>query len=278
VLSRPPLLTPDPHPFEAAYHLYSRRLNERLVLPFTQHFYYKRGTPAFEHWRTQRRERGGAATRDIGAYNAYDKEAWNDEVRVGSKVGGMHAVVQALLAEEGKEDSDQGGSPLAGFTRESTDDERSLERRLMRTVYLLVKRRRKEGSRDGDGWWGFPSGAVEGAEGVRDTAQRVLRECAGAHMNTWFVGRHPVGWYGWSRQRPVDAHGTVLSTDQAEGNEMVTVAEKTFFIKSRIMAGQANVHGNARHVVDFKWLCKEEVQKVVTPAYWAGVKNMLVEQ
>ena len=70
VLSRPPLITPDPHPFETSYYLYQRRLNERLVLPFTQYFYYKRGTPSFEHWRTKRRERAGAAARDVGPYNA----------------------------------------------------------------------------------------------------------------------------------------------------------------------------------------------------------------
>ena len=59
VLSRPPLMTAEEHPFETAFHLYQRRLNERLALPFTQYFHFKKGTPAFEHWRTKRRERGG---------------------------------------------------------------------------------------------------------------------------------------------------------------------------------------------------------------------------
>jgi large subunit ribosomal protein L46 len=54
--------------------------------------------------------------------------------------------------------------------------------------------------------------------------------------------------------------------------------EKTFFMKARIMAGQADITANELGVEDFKWLAKEEVQKEVSPPYWAHIKNMLVEQ
>jgi large subunit ribosomal protein L46 len=175
VLSRPPILTPDPHPFETAYYLYQRRLNERLVLPFSQYFYYQRDTPAYERWRAARRARNGVAGRDVGGYNAYDKEAWNDEVLVGDKAGEKETIVKQLIEEEGrgKEFAGEDGQvEMAGLTRmteaDRKGDVRSLERALSRTLYLLVKRKRMEG-KDG-GFWSFPSGELEGKEGLKEVS------------------------------------------------------------------------------------------------------------
>jgi large subunit ribosomal protein L46 len=173
VLSRPPLITADPHPFETAYYLYQRRLNERLVLPFTQYFYYRRNTPAFEHWRKHRRERGGTAARDIGLYNAYTKESWNDEVLVGDETGRPDQIVEKLIAEEGRqgEFTGRGDPKYAGLRRTTEADEkgdlRSLERRLQRTLYLLVK---TKGDGDEKRNWKFPSGPIVGFEGLKEVS------------------------------------------------------------------------------------------------------------
>ncbi len=173
VLSRPPILTPDPQPFETAYHLYQRRLNERLVLPFTQYFYYKRGTPAYEHWRAKRRERAGAAARDVGAYNAYSGEGWNDEVLVGNQDGNPEKIVKTLIDEEGRaaEFTSEGGDiALAGLRRiteaDERDDQKSLERSLSRTLYLLVKTKFTDGPKNDE--WSFPTTAVHGREGLKE--------------------------------------------------------------------------------------------------------------
>ena len=56
------------------------------------------------------------------------------------------------------------------------------------------------------------------------------------------------------------------------------LGEKTFFMKARIMAGQADVNGNTMEGEDFRWLAKDEVQKYVTPWYWSNIRNMLVDQ
>lgn len=177
VLSRPPLITPDQHPFESAFYLYQRRLNERLVLPFSQYFHYKRGTPAFEHWRAKRRERGGVAARDIGNYNAYTKESWNDEVLVGDDTADQKKFVQSLVAEEGRESEfigEDGDPAMAGLKRtteaDAKNDQRSLERRLSRTLYLLVKSRETSKAKDDQQQWMFPAGAVEGKEGLKEVS------------------------------------------------------------------------------------------------------------
>ncbi|KIX98503.1 uncharacterized protein Z520_05804 [Fonsecaea multimorphosa CBS 102226] len=362
VLSRPPLITPDPHPFETAFHLYQRRLNERLVLPFTQYFYYRRNTPAFEQWRKHRRERGGAATRDIGKYNAYSPEAWNDEVLVGDETGKPEKILEQLVSEEGRADefTGQGNPRFAGLRRlteaDEKNDQRSLERRLQRTLYLLVKLKNKGGQAkekdvggDSEKWlWRFPSGPVVGFEGLKEAAQRILFSSLGPNMNTFFVGNHPVGHYvarfSSPRPRPSSAplfiagstssansqsmeHPSSLATTQVEkasestplkqdlaATKALVDGEKTFFMKARIMAGQADVSYSTTHadangkeaksstdtpapgtskgeardkkgvvvdmgldeIEDFKWLSKDEVEEHVHPDYWIRVKNMLV--
>ena len=166
------MITPDPHPFEKAHQLYQRRLNERLVLPFTQYFYYKRDTPAFEHWRTNKTARGGVATRDIGKYNAWTKDSWNDEVLVGDETANPDKLVEQLVGEEGRGTEFAGDSGLtntAGLRRtteaDRLNDQRSLERSLQRTLYLLVRERTKEGKPSN---WIFPSGTIAEREGVAE--------------------------------------------------------------------------------------------------------------
>lgn len=85
-------------------------------------------------------------------------------------------------------------------------------------------------------------------------------------MNTWFVASHPIG------------HHVNQAQADAEKNSADLDSEKTFFLKARIFAGQADLAGNTHGVEEFKWLAKEEIEKHVTPEYWSSIKNMLIEQ
>jgi large subunit ribosomal protein L46 len=116
-------------------------------------------------------------------------------------------------------------------------------------------------------------------EGLQ-AAQRTLASACGVNMNTWFVGNHPIGHFVYQIR---DARTTLEAPSPAPSNpppsqEISLAGEKTFFMKGRIMAGQADVKANELGVEDFKWLAKEEIQKEVSPQYWANIKNMLVEQ
>lgn len=64
----------------------------------------------------------------------------------------------------------------------------------------------------------------------------------------------------------------------AKEKKLEQPVEKTFFMKARIMAGQANITDNKLEVADFRWLAKEEIEKVVTPNYWSAVQDMLAER
>jgi len=96
-------------------------------------------------------------------------------------------------------------------------------------------------------------------------AQRILDQAAGVNMNTWIVGRVPV------------AHLVTEPTLGADGS-VQSRGHKTFFLKGRIMAGQADLKGNPLGYTDFKWLTREELQKELAPEYFRGVRNMMAER
>ncbi|KAI9872402.1 MAG: 54S ribosomal protein L17 mitochondrial [Pleopsidium flavum] len=269
VLSRPPQITRDLTTFEKAYFFYQRRLNERLALPFTRYFYFKKGTPADLEWKRKIKQRQTAA-RDIGAYNAYSKEGWNDELLVGAGESEPEKQVQALLrdAEFSGVGSDETGEatkesverPMPRITEADTaGDVKSLNRLLQRTLYLLVK--------VGEGTWGFPTAGLVGKENLHQAAERILVQAGGVNMNTWVVGNVPIG------HRNHRLPKAILESE----NSPEQLEEKTFFMKARIMAGQANMTDNKLGLADFKWLAKDEIEKTVTPGYWSAVRNMLAE-
>ena len=87
-------------------------------------------------------------------------------------------------------------------------------------------------------------------------------------MNTWVVGNAPIGHYSFDFAKAIE---------NRESN-MRELGEKVFFMKARIMAGQANLGDNKFGDSEFRWLAKDEIQSLVTPKYWSSVKNMLVER
>ena len=171
VLSRPPQVTRDLEPFEKAYHFYQKRLNERLALPFTKYFYFKRGTPADEDWKKKIQERRTPA-RDIGKYNAYASDSWNDELLLGSKEAEPDHQVEMLVqdAESTANATSQDTSKKEEIPRphsrvteaDKKGDHKSLNRMLSRTLYLLVQSK--------EGYWKFPSTPVETDETLRQVS------------------------------------------------------------------------------------------------------------
>ncbi|KAH9866669.1 hypothetical protein J1614_008362 [Plenodomus biglobosus] len=273
VLSRPPQITRDLHPFEAAFFLYQRRLNERLALPFTRYFYFKKRTPADLEWKRKMRQRLTPA-RDIGRYKGYGDEAWNDEILVGAKESEFEWQVGRLI--EDAENSGAEGEPAATgaaakkVDREPVDkpmpriteadeknDTKSLNRALQRTLYLLVKNK--------EGQWQFPQDKLS-EEHLHGAANRILTQAGGPDMNTWLVGHVPIGQHQLEYPEPKPL------------GSLKEYGAKTFFMKARIMAGQVNLKENKLGLQDFKWLAKEELKKEVDGSYWKSIKNMLAER
>ncbi|KAI9831621.1 MAG: 39S ribosomal protein L46, mitochondrial [Phylliscum demangeonii] len=271
LLTRSPQITRELTAFEKAFFLYQRRLNERLALPFRRYFYFQKGTPNDLDWKQKIKERRAAA-RDIGVYNAYGDEGWNDELLMGAPESEVDHQVDALIRDAetsgaGLEESTDAKKekvprPMPRVTEaDRTGDERSLDRRLDRSLYLLVQ--------EEQGPWRLPTSELLRREGLHHAAERIVVQAGGINMNTWVVGNAPVGHFDYKFATP-------QRVTTKPGFEML--GEKTFFMKAKIMGGQVRLQGNQLGLLDFKWLCKEEVRALVKPGYWLNIRNMLAER
>ncbi|PVH74188.1 hypothetical protein DL98DRAFT_500111 [Cadophora sp. DSE1049] len=301
LLSRAPLLTAPQSPFEKAFYFYQKRLNERLAMPYARYFYFKKDTPADTDRKIKERERNWAAARELGGYRAFGKEAWNDELLSGetdaagdaAKTFGKMGIAEpkyiieslvkdarvravegkdgaAVEVKEGEGEVELGAGegkvekPLSRVTEsDRKGDVRRLDRQLTRTLYLLVKPEK--------GSWRFPQGVLEGRENLHQAAERILVQTAGVNMNTWIIGHVPIGHH-------VVPPTYTKTTPETPTSQLQYPGSKTFFMKGRIMAGQADLAANAFGLTDFKWLTKEEVKKHVSTRYWSYVQNMLADR
>ncbi|KAK6194311.1 NAD-dependent glutamate dehydrogenase [Pestalotiopsis sp. IQ-011] len=269
ILSRAPLLTRNLTPFENAFFFYQKRLNERLTTEFRHTLFFKENTVPDLDWNIKLKERGGIAAKELGRYFAQGRNAWNDELLVGSTLSDESRIREILVKDAESRFTDDGEEakpdeivpvekPMDRITEaDKTNDVRRLDRKLDQTLYLAVQ--------SGNGNWSFPSDDVPTDENLHQAAQRVLDQSAGVNMNTWMVGRVPVAHY----------------VKQPEFNEDTTVkarGEKTFFLKGRIMAGQANLEGNLLGYKDFNWLTKDELKEKFPSAYFRAVKNMMADR
>ncbi|KAI1132925.1 39S mitochondrial ribosomal protein L46-domain-containing protein [Nemania abortiva] len=269
ILTRAPLVTRALTPFENAFFFYQKRLNERLVLPFRHTFYFKKDTALDLDWRIKFKERGRIAAKELGRYYAQGRNAWNDELLVGSTLSNEERIRQILLkdaelrvTEDGEEAPPEEivpvEQPMDRITEaDKTNDIRRLDRALDRTLYLIVQRT--------DGKWQFPTEDVPTDENLHETAARALQLAAGVNMNTWMVGRVPV------------AH-LVKQPMFNEDTSLKQRGEKIFFHKGRIMAGQADLKDNKMGLKDFNWLTKEELKTKLDWDYFHAVRNMMVDR
>jgi large subunit ribosomal protein L46 len=275
-------------------------------MPFTRYFYFKKDTPALADWKAKASERDWQPARELGGYNPYREDAWNDELLVGDKLSETTSMVDALVKEsiprvvdekekeeesEGKGEGEKVGEkkeevvvvkPLPRITEaDRTNDQTRLDRKLNRTLYLCVKRAK--------GGWGLPAGAIEGRENLRDVrdlpylttlfpllirrstknslttpiqaAERILTQTGGVNMNTWIIGNAPAGHH--------------ILAPYYKDEKLERRGVKTFFMRARIMAGQANLKDNLFGLSEFKWLTKQEIEKHVAQKYFSAIRNML---
>jgi len=137
-------------------------------MPFTRYFYHKPDSPQDVDWKKKVIQRNGVASRDVGGYQAYGEEGWNDEVLVGDELAKPQTIVDALLKDVEVEAGEDGVSDILRLNIEKpqprhtaadkTNDTKRLDRKLARTLYLCV-----QGS---DEEWIFPQGPLVGKEGL----------------------------------------------------------------------------------------------------------------
>jgi len=192
VLNRAPFLTRTPTPFELAYYSYQQRIRRALSNPFPHEFYFKPGSLLETRFNMEERKR---EKRAFGP-GFLPAETVSEEERLANE-----AAVEQLAQQEGE------GEELAPrvHAADAGGDVKSLDRLGQRNLYLLVQTPEKQ--------WLFPQGKAAGQDlalhqvcfrssvlrilvhSYSQSAEKALFSQVGDKMDSWIVGRTPIGVY-----------------------------------------------------------------------------------
>lgn len=178
ILSRPPIITPEQTAFSKAYYHYQSELYKRMSWTFPYWFYYPKGTLAENEY-----------TRVQPKLNEKDPDVLFNRDR-NSK---QDVVFPPRSVQRETEESARIYAKIVPNPRTTIADEenniRSLERKLDRTLYLIVKR-------DGESLeWSFPATTIESGENLESSSTRMLAQYGGEDMNIFLVSGTPALYY-----------------------------------------------------------------------------------
>jgi large subunit ribosomal protein L46 len=118
------------------------------------------------------------------------------------------------------------------------DDRRSLDRKLPRSLFLVVKRNRK------DNPWQFPQGKLLDAEGnLRAAAERVIDRAVGK-TRRWFISNAPIGHYCYAYPKEIQ-------------EQRKQYGAQVFFYRCQLIEG--NVKLETKLYKDYAWISRDEV-------------------
>ncbi|SSD61234.1 related to 54S ribosomal protein L17, mitochondrial [Saccharomycodes ludwigii] len=246
ILSRTPIITQQPSKLESTYCAYQRELERRLMWTFPQYYYFKRGTLAERKFLALQR---GPVSKLPGVF--YSKGV--PDVRGNRERNAAQEIVLPLeqQSEDDPNESDSASSshninrrilPNSRITKaDECGDLKSLERRLDKNLYLIVKSNKT-------GEWSFPSFLQNSkCKILHEIAESGLRELGGDKINTWTISTKPC-------------------------KALVNGEKVTFFIKSHILAGKFEPKTEA---LEFAWVAKDELKEKVGDKYYEAIGFLL---
>jgi large subunit ribosomal protein L46 len=93
-------------------------------------------------------------------------------------------------------------------------------------------------------------------------------------MDTWIVSRKPIGVYNPPSSSSDDTKASSSYLAHLYNlTPHIPIQSFTFFCKAHILAGQVRI--DKKHVLDFAWLTKQEIESRLETDYWLGVKDVL---
>jgi len=136
-----------------------------------------------------------------------------------------------------------------------SNDRRSLERHLPRSLFLVVKRNRADKS------WQFPQGKLNPEESMRMAAERVLDRAVGS-VRRYFISQAPIGHYCYEYPEEMQ-------------QQRKQFGAKVFFHRAQLIAGDIRLE--TRLYTDFAWVAREEVGEYVDPQMVDFLTELLID-
>lgn len=248
LLSRIPIVTRDVTAFENAYYTYQSELQSRLMWTFPQYFYFRKGSIAERNYLDAQR---GPVVKQPNVW--FPKGV--PDVKHGRERRTRQNIV--IPRDETKEGDEQSVSrpvkPNSRITKaDELNDVTSLERKLSRTLYLLIQ---DESSR-----WKFPAFDIVD-QPLHITAETGLRELMGESIKTFTVSNTPTCVLKYA--------DVAVAPRKTESPEL-----KEYLIKSHILAGQLRLNPS-KGVKAYSWLTKEEMKDLMEAKMFQQVAPLL---
>ncbi|OWA54635.1 putative 39S ribosomal protein L46, mitochondrial [Hypsibius exemplaris] len=189
------------------------------------------------------------------------------DVRKAKKIVDTDSLVdEEVVLETSQDREDNWNEQLNRFTPQPRVTEadkngnlKSINRKLDRKLYLATHQ-----ILGGTPQWVFPQGAWTAGEGLRETAERVLRAATGEQLRVAFLGSTPCGWYKY--KYPMESE---IAKE--------FYGAKVFFFKALLDVKASKEILPAKDVVDYKWLTREELQDVMIEKYFDRVERFMFE-
>lgn len=241
LLLRTPVVTADLPEFQKHFYAYQKELWKRLMWTFPKWYYYREGTLAEQRFRELnkdpvfnnpnlefvggrpeiRQQRDRRFKQELRLPKTYDESA-DDALQKDS-------MARKIVPNSRITDADK------------SNDLQSLERRLARTLYLVV-------SQDSGKTWRLPTFGNSG-QPLHQAAEEGLYALGGDEINYFNVSA-----------TPMHVHST------PEGKE--------FFIKLHILSGRFTAVDKD---TKFMWLTKEETGEYLDKAYYDEIRHLMSE-
>ncbi|EGW31970.1 uncharacterized protein SPAPADRAFT_61085 [Spathaspora passalidarum NRRL Y-27907] len=249
LLSRNPIITQEPSSFEKQFYKYQNELWRRLMWTFPSWFFFKPGTVAEQKYRKLNKP----ATPDnpnIEFPRGRPELRHNRDRR-------FKQTISVPKSYEDKKGETNAASETDDLARKIVPNSRiteadlkkdlaSLERKLSRTLYLIIKEK-------GSNTWKFPNFNVptnaEEVSGLHVVAEEGLYKIGGEKINYFNVSNTPCHVFNNLQEN-----------------------KKEYFIKSHILSG---IFEPQESVAEFNWLSKEELKDVLPAEYYQDVSHLL---
>lgn len=229
-ITRPPLVSRSLEPFEDQFYRYHRRLAALRSAPFVGQFFFKPGSLAEIAWSQAKSANSQAKTR---------------------RSGQMVQPTEVALSAELEQARDTARQLASGRTDNGRpNDVQSLERKLDKSLYLVVKQKLHSKLSQENPGWVLPYMEVEELAGLDTVVNPILDELLGSALNYWLVSPTPF------------AH--TLSDDAAK-----------FYLKVKVFAGMIK---KTRSVLDFAWLTKDELSNYLSKIELEALSDILLER